>query len=139
LREDLGNYITNIYFIETPLVWSFQEMFQASELVESYMKSRKQNIEMHYPFLLKDLYFNLSTKLDIPCVINRTKEKLLKIMNGEFKEDDNGIFHFHKNDKVLNLFNVATGIKSFGILQAVRESYTNRCEVDIPAPENEQP
>ena len=26
LREDLGNYITNIYFIETPLVWSFQEI-----------------------------------------------------------------------------------------------------------------
>jgi len=122
LREDLDNYITNIYFIETPLVWSFQEMFQSSELVESYMKSRKQNIEMHYPFLLKDLYFNLSTKLDIPFILNSTKEKLLTIMNGEFKEDDNGIFHFHKNDKILNLFNVATGIKSFGILQILLDN-----------------
>jgi len=122
LREDLENYLTNIYFIETPLVWSFQEMFQSSELVESYMKSRKQNIEMHYPFLLKDLYFNLSTKLDSFYAPKSTKENLLKIMNGEFKEDENGIFHFHKNDKILNLFNVATGIKSFGILQVLLDN-----------------
>ena len=122
LREDLDKYMTNMYFIETPLVWSFQEMFQSSELVESYMKSRKQNIEMHYPFLLKDLYFNLSTKLDNSYVSNRTKEKLLEIMKGEFKEDDNGIFHFHQNNKILNLFNVATGIKSFGILQVLLDN-----------------
>jgi len=122
IREDLENYLTNIYFIETPLVWSFQEMFKSSELVESYMKSRKQNIEMHYPFLLKDLYFNLSTKLDKPYVLPSTKENLLKIMNGEFKEDENGIFHFHKNNKVLNLFNVATGIKSFGIIQILLDN-----------------
>ena len=122
LREDLDKYITNIYFLETPLVWSFQEMFQASELVESYMKSRKQNIEMHYPFLLKDLYFNLSTKLDRPYAPDGVKEKLLEIMKGEFKEDDNGIFHFHKSNKILNLFNVATGIKSFGILQVLLDN-----------------
>ncbi len=122
LREDLDKYITNMYFIETPLVWSFQEMFQSSELVESYMKSRKQNIEMHYPFLLKDLYFNLSTKLDSSYIPNGAKEKLLEIMKGEFKEDDNGIFHFHKNNKILNLFNVATGIKSFGILQVLLDN-----------------
>ncbi len=119
IREDLANYLTNIYFVETPLVWSFQEMFKSSELVESYMKSRKQDIEMHYPFLLKDLYFNLSTKLDEIPISNSIKENLLKVMNGEFKEDESGIFHFHKNDKVLNLFNVATGIKAFGIIQVL--------------------
>jgi predicted ATPase len=122
LKEDLEQYITNIYFIETPLVWSFQEMFQASELVESYMKSRKQNIEMHYPFLMKDLYFNLSTKLNKSNINDNIKENILSIIKGEFKEDENGIFHFHKNDKVINLFNVATGIKSFGILQVLLDN-----------------
>jgi len=122
LREDLEKYLTNIYFIETPLVWSFQEMFQSSELVESYMKSRKQHIEMNYPFLLKDLYFNLSTKLDKSDLMNNIKENILQIMGGEFKEDENGIFHFYKNDKVLNLFNVATGIKSFGIIQVLLDN-----------------
>ena len=122
LKEDLEQYLTNIYFIETPLVWSFQEMFKASELVESYMKSRKQNIEMSYPFLMKDLYFNLSTKLDKLNIHNTIKENILNIIEGKFKEDKNGIFHFYKNDKVLNLFNVATGIKSFGIIQVLLDN-----------------
>jgi len=122
VREDLEKYLTNIYFIETPLVWNYQEMFQSCELVESYMKSRKQNIEMYYPFLMKDLYFNLSTKLDKLDITSSIKENILKVMKGEFKEDENGIFHFHKNNKVLNLFNVATGIKSFGIIQVLLDN-----------------
>jgi len=136
IREDLESYLTNIYFVETPLVWSFQEMFKSSELVQSYMKSRNQNIDMYYPFLLKDLYFNLSTKLEKSNNNNILKEKILKIINGEFKEDENGIFHFHKDNKILNLFNVATGIKYFGILQVLldnnRLSNTSMIILDEP-------
>ena len=137
LREDLESYLTNIYFIETPLVWNLQEMFKSSELVESYMKIRQQDIDMHYPFLMKDLYFNLSTKLEKPNKNHFLKEKIFKIIKGEFKEDENGIFHFHKDSKILNLFNVATGIKYFGILQVLLDNnrLTNTSLIILDEPE----
>jgi predicted ATPase len=137
LKEDLEQYLTNIYFIETPLVWNLQEMFKASELVESYMKSRKQNIEMNYPFLMKDLYFSLSTKLDELSAHNTIKKDILNIMRGEFKEDEDGIYHFYKSDKVLNLTNVATGIKSFGIIQVLIDNnrLTNTSLIIFDEPE----
>jgi len=98
------NEITNISFIETPTIWNLEEM------------------EIPYPFILKSLHFQLYTKLKQKTSLDiiKLKDSIKNIINGEFikdKADDK--FYFYREDKKINLINVATGIKYFGILQVL--------------------
>ena len=112
-------------FIESPLIWNLQEFFRSLSDIESHLKISGENIDIPYPFLMKDLYFKLVTKQDVEI---EKKETLLKdikyIMNGEFKKESNGIYtYYKKNDnKSYELNNTATGIKSFAILQVLLEN-----------------
>jgi len=111
-----------VMFIESPLVWNLQDLFSVSTNIESHLKMMGEEIEIPYPYLMKDLYFKLATqKSDIQSDnVVLLKQSLLEVMQGEFRQDKQSrIFSFHRNEKTFDLINVATGIKTFGIIQVL--------------------
>lgn len=110
----------DIIFIETPLVWSFTDFFRDIAQVESQM-----DIKLEYPYLMKDLNFKLHIKnasdgLDI-------KDKVISLMGGEFKKDEVDRYYFDKMGQRIEIVNVATGIKYFGIFQILSQNnYLNK-------------
>jgi len=122
---ELSDSEKNIIFIETPLVWNFSKFFRDIALVESQM-----NIELEYPFFLKNLNFKLFIKnaskgIDI-------RDKMISLMGGQFEQDDRGDFFFNKNGKRIELENTSTGIKQFGIFQVLSQNnYLNENTVLI--------
>ena len=102
-------------FIESPLIWNFTDFFGDIALIETQYR-----VELDYPYLMKDLNFKLHIKnssngLDI-------KEKVIKIMGGEFKKDKMGHYYFDKQGQRIELVNTATGIKTFGIFQVLSQN-----------------
>ncbi|MCK5111589.1 MAG: AAA family ATPase [Arcobacteraceae bacterium] len=123
--------IKGITFIETPMVWNLQDFFNASTQIESQLKMIGDDINIPYPFLMKTLHFQLHTKRKVPSfsdnvysmIFKTIKTKLFALMGGEFIRDEHSdIFYFHRDDKVYDLINVATGIKYFGLLQVLLDN-----------------
>ncbi len=105
----------DIIFVETPLIWNFTDFFRDIAQVESQMQ-----IQLDYPYLMKDLNFKLHIKsaskgLDI-------KEKVTALMGGEFKKDESDHYYFDKNGQRVELVNTATGIKQFAIFQVLSQN-----------------
>ena len=110
--------ISNIAFIETSLVWNLQNLFRTSIDIESHLKTLGEDIDIPYPFLIKDLYFKLSTQQKyIKDWTNLYNKRISSIIDGEFKKDEDGIFRFYRQNKKFDLIDIATGIKTFGIIQ----------------------
>jgi predicted ATPase len=130
IKEDLESYISNIIFIETPLVWNFTDFFRDIAQVESQMR-----IELDYPYLMKDLNF----KLNIKSSVNGydIKNEVTTLMGGEFKKDNLGKYYFTKKNKRIELINTATGIKYFGLFQVLSQNnhLTNKTMLILDEPE----
>jgi len=113
--------IANIVFIETPIVWNLQKLFRNQTDIESQFKLLSgESLDIPYPFLMKDLYFKLGNgRKYTENWTNKYQKDIASIINGEFKKDEDGIFRFYRNNKKIDLIDVATGIKYFGILQTL--------------------
>ena len=112
--------IASTLFIETPLVWNLQYLFRASSDIQSHLKMVGKDIDIPYPFLMKILYFDLVTKNKfLEDWTDKHIESIKSLINGEFKKGDDGIFRFHRKGQKLDLIDIATGIKYFGILQVL--------------------
>ena len=110
--------IANIAFIETPLVWNLQNLFRTSIDIESHLKTLGEDIDIPYPFLIKDLYYKLSTQQKYTeDWTNLYNKRIASIIDGEFRKDEDGIFRFYRQNKKFDLIDIATGIKTFGIIQ----------------------
>jgi len=121
--EDIG--IKDVVFVETPLVWNFSDFFRDIALIESQI-----NIEVNYPYLMKDLNFKLFIKNAIKGV--DIKNKMTSLMGGRFEKDEKGSYFFNRNGKRIELVNIATGIKMFGIFQVLSQNnYLNKDTVLI--------
>jgi len=110
----VGSCEFDAIMIETPLALNFVKFFKDLTLIESNV-----NVDIDYPYLMKDLIFKLSIKskkngIDI-------KDMIVSIVDGKFKEDERGDLIFSKDDKNIEMVNTATGIKYFGILQLLSE------------------
>lgn len=117
-RKDIN--IASSSFIETPTVWNLQYLFRTFNDIESHLKMVGESIDIPYPFLMKDLYFKLSTAREYKeDSFLKYREDITSIINGEFKKDEDGIFRFYRDNRALDLVDVATGIKMFGILQVL--------------------
>jgi len=115
--------IASTIFIETPLVWNLQYLFRTSSDIESHLKMVGESIDIPYPFLMKSLYFKLSTKSEyIEDWATKYRDDIKEIIKGEFKKDDDGIFRFYRDGEKFDLIDIATGIKYFGILQVLLDN-----------------
>ncbi len=119
-RRDIE--ISSIFFIETPLVWSLQNLFRSSSDIESHLKMIGESVDIPYPFLMKDLYFKLVTESDSIENFDEFFKEITSIIDGEFKKDEDGIFRFYRNNEKFDLIDIATGIKTFGILQVLLDN-----------------
>jgi len=123
------SHTKHVIFVETPVVWNLQELFRSSSDIESHLKVIGESIDIPYPFLMKDLYFKLMTELKrSDNWTNSIKNQFIEVVNGEFKKDIDGIYKFHRGEEKFDLDNVATGIKTFGILQVLLDN--NRLNKD---------
>jgi len=104
-----------VIFVETPLIWNFTDFFRDIAQVESQMQ-----IELDYPYLMKDLNFKLHIKKASDGI--NIKDKMTVLMGGEFKKDEMGRYYFDKYGKKIELVNTATGIKMFGIFQVLSQN-----------------
>ena len=102
--------------IETPIIMNFYEFFSRISIAQEEVEYDISN----YPYTFKLLYKRLSLPLK-----NRNKNSLgniiSNIIKGSFKiEKDNIIFY--RQDEKFDVNSVATGIKSFGILQLLAKN-----------------
>ncbi len=114
----------DVIFIESPLIWNLQDYFQASTNIESHLKMVGEEIDIPYPYLMKDTYFKLVTrKVSGEDNLKKIRNNLVKLINGEFVQDDrSSLFYFHREEEIFDLINVATGIKNFGLLQVLLDN-----------------
>jgi len=107
--------------IETPLIWNFNKFFSQMSTIESHLNIFGKQTRIDYPFILKDLNFNLSIQGN-GTKSSKIRSKICEIINGEFKKDDRENFFFERDQKKISLLNTATGIKAFGIIQILLEN-----------------
>jgi len=122
-QKDIG--IASIAFVETPIVWNLQNLFRSSTDIESHLRMINERIDIPYPFLMKDLYFKLGNKREyIEDWTQKYNSNIISIINGKFIKDENGLFSFYRNNVKIDfdLIDVATGIKTFGILQVLLDN-----------------
>jgi len=117
------SHTKHVIFVETPVVWNLQELFRSSSDIESHLKVIGESIDIPYPFLMKDLYFKLMTALkDSNTWTNSIRNQFIEVVNGEFKKDIDGLYRFYRDEEKFDLDNIATGIKTFGILQVLLDN-----------------
>lgn len=103
-----GLEINEVSFVETPYILDFNCRIRTSEVV-SHQQSLLRKLKDHK----KDVF---DSRLN-ENIINFQK-KIEDIVEGNLKFDASlGEFIFEQNDKTFSFRNIATGIKSFGILQ----------------------
>jgi predicted ATPase len=112
-KNDLD--IDEVIFIETPLIWNLFSFFSQIPKLESAMK-----VFVEYPYLLQDLYLKLSFKTNKKGI--DISQKVISLMHGNFEKDEKDNMFFLKNDKRIELINIATGIKMFGIFQVLSQN-----------------
>jgi len=111
-------------FIETPIIWNMQEFFNSLVQIESRLKSKGDITDIPYPYLMKDLYYKLQTKRPRENSFISSKESIKDVIKGELiKNKQTNDYRFYKGDSSYNLFNVATGIKYFGLIQVLIDNY----------------
>ncbi|AYQ57128.1 hypothetical protein MS2017_1440 [Bathymodiolus thermophilus thioautotrophic gill symbiont] len=124
LQDDL--YFNDSVIIETPMILNFNESIQNSKsLFDSQDKqSRLRSLgRANIAFHVKDLDAKLKNSayeegLFLNLKDNQLYEKITGIINGEIKfVKERDEFIYFKGEESHNIINVASGIKSFGILQ----------------------
>lgn len=111
-------------FIETPFVWNLYDFFQTVARV-----SPMTDINIPYPFLSWDLFIKLSNenkKEYLSIEADNLLNKITTIQSGTFihlKSDYEDKYLFKRDNINFKLENVATGIKYFGILEALLRNF----------------
>lgn len=102
-------FYDDVIFIESPLLLEKRTFFFNNRPL--YDKNEYLNSKIHKEEEIKDVFSDDSDK------INSFLVEINSLINGIFDFDDLGRLIFNKKDTEFDLINVATGIKTFGILQ----------------------
>ena len=126
-RKRGGSYcrFSNCTFIQSPFIWDLYSFFSSVAVleVENRLYQNNQNeFDFKYPYVLWDLHGKMSIERPrlVKKDIQEIKEYIQETMGGFFvKKQGKYMFYKPKSDVQIPLVNIATGIKSFGILQAL--------------------
>ena len=125
LNENDKRDFLDCTYLQTPLVWDLYDFFVsiATMRTENDIYGFQGNIQ--YPYILWDLYGKLAKKRFDCRRKSGLIEDIRKIIKGEFSKEK-GIYYFAKNadgeELKVPLKNIATGIKSFGIIQILLDN-----------------
>lgn len=119
------NTFLDCTFVQSPLVWDLFEFFSSIKTLEVENSFYRESFaSIKYPFVLWDLY----KKLNVPRqhktpYLKGILESAKSVMQGQFiKKNDKFCFLQKDNINEIQLKNIATGIKSFGIIQTLLEN-----------------
>lgn len=118
------NTFLDCTFVQSPLVWDLFEFFSSIKTLEVENSFYREAFDFKYPYVLWDLY----KKLNVPQqhktpYLKEILESAKSVMQGQFiKKNDKFCFLQKDNINEIQLKNIATGIKSFGIIQTLLEN-----------------
>lgn len=111
-------------YIESPVVWSLVDFFTTVSKLREQDEIYGISDEIKYPYLLWDLYRKLvlkrSYQIDDDESYNEILHRIREIVGGSISTRLES-FYFHRNqdNKQFPVTTVATGIKSFGLLEVL--------------------
>ncbi len=117
--------------IQTPLIWDLYDFFFNLTNIESNSDYTLDDFKIPYPYILKDLYAKLVGEKNFPIdkKIQQIAKDIENIICGDFVQK-RGSYVFRKKidfekKKTIDILlaNTATGIKNFGILQALIKNH----------------
>ena len=115
-------------FIETPIITNLFNHFSKLDTIQNDIQYNINN----YPYLTRELYKQL--KLELKYTDNKHQNTftiLKELIQGEFVVSNDDII-LKRKDKEYNINTVATGIKSFGILQLlIKNNYLTKNSILI--------
>jgi predicted ATPase len=123
-------YFKDSTFIESPIVLNFRNLFtfrRAYDDTEFALERFGANYPLYLNFFRKlelGRFPNYPTLTDLQRSINiELRKKIAEIINGEWQwSDGDNEFMFTRNGKEYHPFNVASGIRSFGLLQLLADT-----------------
>jgi predicted ATPase len=106
-EKPLGS-ISNIVFVETPLILEF----------EKFMTKEKFKTPYHIESLLNQLEENYAfTDTNENQFISDFNQKISEIINGKMEKSAKGFIFTNREGKDFDIVNVSSGVKSLGLLQ----------------------
>lgn len=117
------NTFLDCTFVQSPLVWDLFEFFSSIGILQTEGSFyRDISFEFKYSYVLWDLYkkLNINREHETPY-IKEILKFLKSTMEGQFIKKDNKFYFLRAIDEI-QLKNLATGIKSFGIIQMLLEN-----------------
>ncbi|TQR33728.1 ABC transporter ATP-binding protein [Campylobacter sp. MIT 99-7217] len=106
-------------FIQSPFVWDLFDFFRQVRLLNDSAEIYEQRESIRYPYILWDLYQKIQANpLKAYDGLKELKKDITELIRGNFMRDEEK-YKFIRNEQEISLRNVATGIKQFGILQAL--------------------
>ncbi|MGZ4032426.1 MAG: AAA family ATPase [Tumebacillaceae bacterium] len=129
VQGDLGELqLFDATYIESPVVWSLVDFFTTVGFMreeENLFGGFKDEIK--YPYLLWDTYKKLSSPAKAPNpqevkIRHDLLSEIRSVMGGSIQQDMRNFYFKREADQtVFPVTNIATGIKSFGILEKLIE------------------
>lgn len=138
-------------FIQTPLIWDLEELFNALDVLRGDESFSYGNFDIRYPYILRDLYAKLvlpqrkvkGGKAVPETIKDNIKNFIRNLIGGEFtKKRHNKIHRFYSLNRKLpsdiSLKDIAIGMKTFGIIQVLIEQncFTSQGFFVFDEPEN---
>ena len=121
------NTFLDCTFVQSPLVWDLFEFFSSIKTLEVENSFYREAFDFKYPYVLWDLYkkLNVPQQHKTPC-LKEILESAKSVMQGQFIKRNDKIYFMRPNAKgsisEIQLKNIATGTKSFGIIQTLLEN-----------------
>jgi hypothetical protein len=122
---DYGVSFKDVLLIETPVIWDFFPTFQTGSIVNQIRSERNEPSSVKFPYIAYDVYARLN--VDAEPYTSKLDEKSLKILDslhksirGELVFKDSKPF-FQRGNEYYPINNVATGIRSYALIQRVLE------------------
>ncbi len=113
---------TDAIFIQTPFVWDLMDTFRGISNLKSESELLGLSTNIPFPYLLWDLYVKLTNTQENESSLSDLYD-IEKIINGKFEKNSRGDFKFIRNNKEIEIVNVAAGIRSFGLLQVLLSNH----------------
>jgi predicted ATPase len=104
----------DVFYIESPLILQEDAFLFFDKVLRN--KNKYLNHKIYQPKKEQDIFSDTSDKT------KKLNQVIFDIIKGDFVINSNGLLKFKRQDIDFDMSNVATGIKSFGIIQMLLEN-----------------
>lgn len=123
---DYGESFKDALLIETPVVWDFFPTFQTGSIVNQLRNERREPSSVTFPYTAYDVYARLNVDAEpyysagLDEALQKILSNLSELVQGKLVFEGSKPF-FRRGDEDFPLTNVATGIRSYALIQRLLE------------------